>query len=452
VIQDRKWDSIDKVYHRGSDGELHYYSSKPPLLSVALAGEYWLIKKLANIEISKRPFYVGRLILIATNVSLLLALFWATIATVERFGKSDFSKFAVVATVTFGTFLTTFAVTINNHLPAAACASIALFCGLRIWIDDCKNVRYFFGAGFFAAMCAVNDLPAFSFFALLGLALLWKQPSRTLLAGMPGAVIVLAAALGTNWIAHGTLKPAYMHRTDGPLLGIIDRKNHGDLDQRQVPAELATFINEETEFSSGGLEVRVREANQSWVAVNDENIRLALRRANGQIEVRRWGNWYEYPSSYWQEGVKTGVDLGEECRGWYLFHFTLGHYGVFSLTPIWLLSVVGIVVWTMQGGNWRHVAIFILLITVVCMTFYVLRPLEDRNYGGVTSGFRWTFWLIPLWLACLIPICDRWSRSIWGQRMVALLLLFSAVSASYSAMNPWVHPWIYTYLQYLDWL
>jgi len=33
----------------------------------------------------------------------------------------------VMAAAAFGTFLTTFAVTINNHLPAAVCAAVAVY-------------------------------------------------------------------------------------------------------------------------------------------------------------------------------------------------------------------------------------------------------------------------------------------------------------------------------------
>ena len=44
VIDANVWNTIDMVQHRGRDGELHLYSSKPPLLAVLLAGEYWLIR------------------------------------------------------------------------------------------------------------------------------------------------------------------------------------------------------------------------------------------------------------------------------------------------------------------------------------------------------------------------------------------------------------------------
>ena len=40
----RQWDSIDKVRHVGADGQLHSYSSKPPLLPVLVTGQYQVLK------------------------------------------------------------------------------------------------------------------------------------------------------------------------------------------------------------------------------------------------------------------------------------------------------------------------------------------------------------------------------------------------------------------------
>ena len=153
VIEDRYWDSIDKVYHLGPDGRYHYYSSKPPLMSVVLAGEYWVIKNTVGISIAKHPFYVGRAILVVTNGLLLLGLLWPTIWIVERYARSDFARIGIVATVCFGTFLTTFATTINNHLLAATSVAIALYCGLRVWCDDRTRSKVFPWSRFLCCVC-----------------------------------------------------------------------------------------------------------------------------------------------------------------------------------------------------------------------------------------------------------------------------------------------------------
>ncbi|MFA8019069.1 hypothetical protein [Bremerella cremea] len=453
VIQDRYWDSIDKVYHLGPDGRYHYYSSKPPLMACVLAGEYWLIKNTVGIEISEHPYYVGRIILIVTNGLLLLGLLWPTILIVERYARSDFARIGIVATVAFGTFLTTYAVTINNHLVAATSVAIALYCGLRVWCDGRSEARYLLGAGFFAASAAVNDLPAFSFLAFLGLAMLIRRPIPTLLCGLPAAVIVLVLSVGSNYIAHQSWRPPYAHRADGPVLGAVEEKMHGAFDKNEVPAEVNDILAEHDVQLSDQAEVITRETGSRWVLL-DRGIdrRYALQRTEDAIELRDWDNWYDYDTSYWKPGVKQGVDKGEASIPLYAFHVLIGHHGVLSLTPVWLLSILGLGMWLGDKGAFRQVAIFIVLLTAVCLLFYIFRPLKDRNYGGMTSGFRWAFWLIPMWLTAMIPVLDRWKNFVWGQRIFALLLLLSAASASYSALNPWVHPWIYNYFAYLGWL
>jgi hypothetical protein len=80
-----------------------------------------------------------------------------------------------------------------------------------------------------------------------------------------------------------------------------------------------------------------------------------------------------------------------------------------------------------------------------------MRPQEDRNYGGMTSGFRWMFWFAPLWLVVMVPAADRLARSTVGMAFAALLLTISALSAGYPTWNPWTHPWIYNWLVWCGW-
>ncbi|MEZ6071329.1 MAG: hypothetical protein R3C10_13920 [Pirellulales bacterium] len=78
------------------------------------------------------------------------------------------------------------------------------------------------------------------------------------------------------------------------------------------------------------------------------------------------------------------------------------------------------------------------------------RPLEDRNYGGMTTGFRWLFWLAPLWLVAIIPAARLGPGMPLATRRVYLLLAVSVGSAAYAVWNPWTHPWIWNFLEYLE--
>ncbi|MEC8338293.1 MAG: hypothetical protein VXZ84_09145, partial [Planctomycetota bacterium] len=84
--------------------------------------------------------------------------------------------------------------------------------------------------------------------------------------------------------------------------------------------------------------------------------------------------------------------------------------------------------------------------------FYFSLGTESRNYGGMTSGPRWFFWLIPLWLIALIPAADWSALHRWRKGLLGTLLFLSVMSASYPTWNPWVQPWIYEAAQHFGWL
>jgi hypothetical protein len=98
----------------------------------------------------------------------------------------------------------------------------------------------------------------------------------------------------------------------------------------------------------------------------------------------------------------------------------------------------------------RGFASFVLILTVVCLAFYIARPLKDRNYGGVSCGFRWMFWFTPMWLIAMIPAVDAIADKRWMRNGALALLLASVISATYASLNPWSHPWIYQYCVYLE--
>ena len=170
----------------------------------------------------------------------------------------------------------------------------------------------------------------------------------------------------------------------------------------------------------------------------------------------QWDNWYDYPGSYWEGRKLEGKDAGEPSRLLYLFHMLVGHHGLFSLTPVWILSLLGIAVLLASPKRDLHAfGIMVAAVSLVVIVFYVTCPEIQRNYGGVTCGLRWLLWLAPLWLVAMTPVVD-WigggerDRSLWWG-VALILLLVSAVTAAYAAQNPWTDPWIYQYWKYLGW-
>ncbi len=380
VIAQRNWDTIDKVRHRNAQGQWRFYSSKPPLLATLVAGPYWVIHRLTGKTLGEHPWAIGRGLLLLMNWLPMLGYLALVAALAERLGRSTWSRLVVVASACFATFLSTFVVALNNHLPAAVSVAVVLWLLHRIWHGRSGPLVFFF-AGVFAAFAAACDLPALAFFALATLAALWCNWRRVLLAWVPGAAVVAAAFFGTNYLAHQSLRPPYAHR-------------HGE------------------------------------------------------------DNWYDYPGSYWKEENRQGIDRGEPSRAVYALHVLVGHHGVFSLTPLWLVAALGMGLGMRRGQEsfLRAVALGTAVLTVVVLGFYIARPLVDRNYGGMTSGFRWSFWLTPLWLVCLLPALEVLRKRRWGRAVVWAAVALSALSASYPTWNPWVHPWLYDAMVWLGWL
>ncbi|QDS98932.1 hypothetical protein [Adhaeretor mobilis] len=389
IVDRKRWNSIDMVQHRGSDGELHLYSSKPPLLYTIIAGEYWLLQKLTGWTLEEKPYHVGRAILLTVNILPFALMMYLLAKLVDRFGQTDWGRIFVMACACLGTMLTTFAVVMNNHTIGAVSTAIALYAFVQIWFAENENegnhrIRWYALCGLAAAFTATNELPALSFFALAGLALFFKDRLAWFKGFLPAAVVVVVAFFATNYVAHNSLRPPYMHRSD-------------------------------------------TDPEDNWYA-------YTYTVEGKQIE------------SYWQN--PKGVDIGEPSKATYAFHALVGHHGIFSLTPVWLMTLTGLAIW-LTGGTLqqKQMAAGIAALSLICLVFYLgLRPQEDRNYGGMTSGFRWMFWFAPLWLVAMVPAADRLSVSRWGRALACLLLALSVLSASYPTWNPWSRPWIEVWL------
>ena len=273
MIQEPNWDTIDMVKHGG-----HLYSSKPPLLPTLMAAVYWPIYRLSGASLGTHPYEIGRIMLVVFNLLPLLAYFLLLAGLGERFGTTDWGRLFTFAAATFGTLLTTFAVAINNHLPAAVCTAAAIYAAIGVVFDGQWRLRHFILAGLFGSLAAACEFPAAALLAVLGAVLLWKDWRATLCGFLPAVIVVAAAFFGTNWIAHGSLKPAYLH-------------NSGT------------------------------------------------------------DNWYDYTyqrngrevESYWRK--PAGIDRGEPSPKIYALNVLVGHHGIFSLTPVWLLSLVGMFLW-----------------------------------------------------------------------------------------------------------
>ncbi len=139
--------------------------------------------------------------------------------------------------------------------------------------------------------------------------------------------------------------------------------------------------------------------------------------------------------SYWAE--PRGVDRARDTVTQYLFHCLIGHHGIFSLTPIFLLAIPGFVQGLRSKISWQRIWHLIgLILTLAILAFYWKRT-ENYNYGGVSVALRWTLWLTPFWMLAIAEAIRCCSLRKW----MAIFLLVLTLPSMYSAWGPWNTPW-----------
>lgn len=384
VIEERLWDTIDMVMHDG-----HLYSSKPPLFATLVAGEYWVLYHGLGWSLKDHPYQVAWAVLLTFNWLPLIILFGVLVRLTQRLTDNFWTQAFVLGSACFGTYLTTFAITLNNHLPGAVCAAVSLEIACQILKDGRREIWRFVVLGLVASLGVTFELPSLIAYLVIFVLILAKIPSKTLFCFVPASCVVAAAFFLTNWIAHGSLIVPYGHRSS--------------------------------------------EAGENWY----------------DFEYERQGRVIQ---SYWRNPV--GVDRGESSVWVYAFHVLIGHHGIFSLTPLWLLSLIGLLLGLRDRSSrdWQILWLSVMIISVVCIVFYLTRPETDRNYGGMTCCFRWVLWLTPYWLIALVPVINRLSSFTIGRWFALTVMAVSCASAATATWNPWTHPWLFQWLEAAGWI
>lgn len=377
IIQVPGWDTIDKVRYQG-----HFYSSKPALLPTLLAGVYWVLKQSAGYDLLRDPHGTIHVILLLVNWLPMLISLVLYAAIGERYARSDQSRVYLMFCAAWGTLLSTFLVTLNNHNIAATSTLFALYPALRILVDGQRRGWLFALAGFWAAFSVCNELPGCLFGVVMFVILCRASWRKTGLFFVPAALIPLIGFFVTTWLCTGSWKPFYL------LFG-----------------------------------------------------------AEGENPYRYI---HEGIPSYWMNPSRT--DQSTDSPLMYLFHCTLGHHGIVSLSPIFLLTLVG---WCYRrwwvASPLRTLHGVSIGLTVWLLGFYLLQT-DSYNYGGNTSGLRWAFWMSPFWLLGLVPVVDALGNRRWFRWLCTLLLAVSVFSAVYPHVNPWQRPWLQAWWEEWGWM
>jgi hypothetical protein len=424
IIFEDGWQSVDKVLDPSA---MRYYSSKPPLLSLLIAGLYWVVKLLTGWTLTTRPNEVIRTLLLLVNGVPFAVYLWQLARIVERWGATDWGKLYVLAAGAFATLVMPFLITLNNHTIGTFAVMFAWYSILRIsqWSEGPPAWVHFVAAGFFSAFAATNELPALAFTAAVFALLLWWHPRRTLLLAVPPALVVAAAFFAANYAVLGTWRVAY---AETGSVWYQYEGSHWRTGEGQKKYGI-DWVRKNGREGPGMYAVHVLVGHHGWFSLTPIWFIAVAGMAGGLVRIARGrgDQTHMNQAEPLPPSVRTAVAMdpagARTAREG-------GDQEAPSRSLPWFVHPLG------------------LALSMVVIGFYLY---ASDNYGGWTNGLRWLMWLTPIWLTCLLPAADHLAGCRWGRTLAYVLLAVSVLSMSYEPWNPWRHPWIYDLMQELGW-
>lgn len=358
----------DRIFLNG-----HFYSDKPPLLSLVGAGVYAVLHRGFGLSLSSQEcnpitspchcialvcpqsspdwaYYLLTVILVGVPSALTLALFYRS--TVLH-GLSNPPALLMTGILGLGTAVLPYSLVFSNHIPAAACLMAALYALVRLKVDGSLSSRWLLIAGLATALAFTLDpgtSPFLIFFS--GYALLRYR--RRVWPFVLGGLVSLAVTAALDWWMLGD-----------PLLP--------------------------TMHTSG----------------------------------------FDYPGSVFASTV--GGTHGPDNVLDYGFRVLVGDHGLFAFSPVllWVVFALGTVL--CQRGHWlRDEAAAVGLASLVMVLHLVL---FTYDFGGAGFGVRWFVTFVPLLF--FFAIQPSFYRTLERRLVFAALSALSIFSAWQGALAPW---------------
>jgi hypothetical protein len=380
------WNTIDLVRVDG-----HFYSTKPPLMSTWVAGVTWCVERITGWRLDDDLPRVNAAVLILVNVLPFALSLWLLAKLLAQRCRSVSSAWFVLLAAAFGTLITPFLSSLNNHTVAATGVMAALYC----WLRPGGTLRYAVW-GFASGWAACHDLPAGAIAAWMALCAWRRDRAATLSAFVPALMVPVLAFLATNYAATGGLRPAYA--------------DYGGDRYRYVHEGVPSY----------------------WVQPQGVDRNL------DSPPVYLWHclvghhGWFSLTPVFLLAFAGAGITRHPKSS-------ETSDVSVVGLREAGPSESPG----SLLGGT--------LALSVIVLGFYLTRT-ENYNYGGVSCGLRWMLILVPLWLITLVPALDAWATSRVFRALSLAALAVSVYSAWEPLGRPWQQPWLFRALERAGWI
>lgn len=161
---------------------------------------------------------------------------------------------------------------------------------------------------------------------------------------------------------------------------------------------------------------------------------LSVLSTGSLLPVYLRGDLYLFRDGYWTDPV--GIDALNQPKYIYFFNILLGHHGLFSMTPVFILAVWSMVKTVRDRGKRMPEA---MAVGVPVLLTLLLLGIRTRNYGGVCAGLRWMILAMPL----LFLFVAEWIHRHRSRRALVLLAVLFLIGLAMAADVPWASagPW-----------
>lgn len=388
------WWTGDKIY----DGK-HFYSTKPPVLSVIGAGIYYILYHGFSLDYSNPRhegiiYFIITFLLMGVPTSLMLALFYDLM---YRMGLSRQQSLLLTLALGFGSFYLPYTTVFNNHTFAGVAIFISFYFLFRVMEHKGSRGWNFFFSGLLIGLALVVDIvgaapfaAAFLLYTLtLGLKKEWYKPlHKGMLLWGPFAFFPIVA----RFVTQRKVRWFGLELWGNFILGLF------------IFVAIHAYLNIQI---TGSLKpIYTQQALYTKLAVE----------------------------GYYGEVLKASEGIFSEARIRYIINSLFGIRGVFLYTPILLFCFYFMIKVAFDRLNRFSRIAALILIFLIPSWIYLL--FETENYGGTSYGSRYFIAPQPMMFFFLCYLY-RYGMSArvkgWFYEIFRLSVLMSVVGMMY----PW---------------
>ncbi len=197
--------SIDRIKIGDS-----FYSSKPPLYPLIMAGEVFIIKKITGMAFFPHKKTYIRILTLLNQVSLYTLMLIRALRWLIQLDVSVWTRRFMLFILSFGVLSYGASVTIHNHPISAALIFIGFYLVWEIILGHKTSISSYLLTGLIAGFVFSNELTAGLFSVLMIVPLMYLNPKMGIISLLAALIPVVTSA----WLffhISGSILPFYLN-------------------------------------------------------------------------------------------------------------------------------------------------------------------------------------------------------------------------------------------------